>query len=265
MKTSKFVYLFLCVVLTILQTTQNCQSQNNPKPDTTKQHPFLNKKISLKADNATFEAIVMEISKTHRVNILFDGTPAKPKTKVDIKEKPLKEALDTIGNAFDYKWTVTKTGIVLFTKSFNDPANLPQFNEEEIKQMAKDFVKTLSIAKVKPDEDAWEVEADIFLRSFTPEQIAALNERKILTGKDFTNAQREQIFTTEYYRTLGKTLVAWNLFLQQLEGYPRSHVTGLKSAGSTDQKAMAVFVFRDSADKLQTLYLKVPFAPNEVR
>jgi hypothetical protein len=176
--------------------------------------------------------ITGRIAQRYHVSILIEGKPEPEPLSLQVKGT-LKEALDTIANAFDYRWTLCKSGVILFNKRFQNIQAHPQILLSEQRQMVHDILKSLEIAPTS--ELSWDAQIKSLTSTFTPMQWDALRTQGHLFGASLSNAQLTLLARANYDNTFGEQVRAWTRlrrWLDSLDGLSIQYDPFNSKAGS---------------------------------
>ena len=201
--------------------------------------------VTLHVANKSLSDIAALLATQTGRNILIDGEPALNSADLHFSGAAA-SALDKIADMFDYAWTVSKSGIVLMTKRFHNPASLPQTNAGELRQTAQEIVESLKILPSLPDRQLSECFGSL-AATFTPAQAETLQNHGRLRTGDLLPSQQELARTAIYTHLLTQPLAKWQRLLEQLTNLPTAYLQieetdiWLDLQGNHRQKGMAIW------------------------
>jgi len=207
----------VCVaLLTLMSLAANCSGQQAPlKPS-----DLDSKVIKIDMKGATLEAMVALLAKQMNCNIVVDDSPHHAPIDFSM-ETTSRKALDRIANAYDYEWRLTKNGVLIFHKRFNDPNEFPQMNPAEWKQTAKDVLQILGEHDFQGENRQ---ELRTFVLGLTPEQIVKMNAKKHLSISTFNEMQNAVLREYLYERIFETTFRAWHQITDDLKMLPTGSI-----------------------------------------
>jgi len=213
--------LVVCATLLCLQYHPSLAQQPGRLAD-----PF-GRKIHVELTAAPMDSVFEALAKDTHVNIVADGEPLR--RKADFKfDGSLRDALDKVGNTFDYTWTVSKGGVVLMTKQFTDPKERPQVNLPEMLEMTRNIIHALCSVDYDKDPANWMALVREMAQSFTPQQLGALELGKKLRGSDLLPQQQAEVQQASVANTFVSAFHLWDDLLPNLEGMPTSRLQARK-------------------------------------
>ena len=149
----------------------------------------LSMRVELAINEAQMSDLMKQISSRYGIGMIADGTPMLSKTNFAFSGT-LHEALDRIADTFDYTFSITKSGVVLFYKRFKNPDDRPQLNLNELRKSVKDMLTALPLIESDPKHEGWGAAIRELAQSMTPEQVQYLKGGKRLLFNDLQPAQQ---------------------------------------------------------------------------
>ena len=185
---------------------------------------FQTRQIMLSCKKQSFVTIIADLSNQIGKNIMVDDEPQKTAGDIEFKGS-VKDGLDRISETFDYNWSLSKRGVILMNKRFKtNPAEYPQMNVPELRQMAKDILAAFSTLPY--DMTPVDVQEHVarILKSMTPEQADALRAGKVFHGRDLAPEQRRLLAEYRSNRTFAPVVSVWSRLAGELDELPRSYL-----------------------------------------
>ena len=179
--------------------------------------------MTLQQKDVSFDEALKTLHAAGHINVLVDGEPRTQHADVNA-DKTVREALNAVCDAFDYKWTLSKSGIVLLTKRFKNSEERPQMRYAEMVQMAKDIRDALSLSPVTDEDASPNATLKQLLKSLTPEQYAALTGPKThpFYARDLRPGQYQMFVQSLWSFGFPSAYNGADLLLRQLESFPAS-------------------------------------------
>jgi len=201
--------------------TTSCIAQAAPPSQTTPK--WQDKQIHFVVTRQPFGAILSELSRQIGTSIMADDEPLVKAASFDI-EGSAKAALDKIANTFDYSWQTSKSGMVLMSKRFDNPQEIPQMHLLELQQMVKQSLEALSFIKCDSTFDWWSFKCKTLYDLMTPEQKQYLQTGKALGYAEWTPEQRDLVWQMTLNRRFSGFLTGWNDLNFTLSGFARAAI-----------------------------------------
>lgn len=184
----------------------------------------LEAKINLKQNDIPLDATLHLMQSVSHVNILADGEPALQKASLDCTGT-VRDALNSIADAYGYKWIVTRSGTILMTKQFNNAKQRPQMHLGEMQQMVKDIRRVLALAPITDPNASPNPLLRQLLVSLTPEQYQAISGAQTFYARDLRPDQL-QLFTQSVWQfNMPQAYQKWDMLMGLLAGFPKSYLT----------------------------------------
>jgi len=181
-------------------------------------------RISISVKKAAMSAILTELSSQAGKAVVADGEAIKTDITFAF-DGSLMDALDRIGDTFDYSWRVSRYGTILMNKRFKTNVDeRPQMNRDEMRQMAAHVLRTLRSLPYDLDPADPAQLAKRVLDSMTPEQTSLLRSGRHLSGKDLQPQQREFLAAYRCNRTFGPLYAVWSGLSDKLEAMPKAEL-----------------------------------------
>jgi hypothetical protein len=188
----------------------------------------LQKRYEFHLQDASLETIAQSLMTNGHISLLIDGEPLRKRSNLDI-QGTLAEALDRVADDFDYNWRTTKSGIVLLTKRFKNPEELPQLNLPEMRQMAKDIWQTMNSLPVDTDAAQAAPLLKALLTQLDKTQVDALKSGQVLHGSDLNPTQAQllmqltqcQVYAGSYQ--IASDFAVWTELLPASKLYAKSY------------------------------------------
>ena len=244
--------LLLSLFVLNLMAYPGLAQQSKPLPK------YFAQKVQMRTGNQPMLAILDALTQETHVNILVDDEPLRQNADL-IFNGTLREALDRVGNAFDYTWTVSKGGVVLMSKTFKNYDERPQVNLPEMLQMTRDILNALNLVQYDKDETHWPLILKQVAQSFTPEQAKVLNDGKKLRGSDLFPEQQQALQQAILSNTFLRPLHLWEELLPNLESMPGSRMQARKHDAVKSDRNTPLFdylyVFRGKDGRLHVFEL----------
>jgi hypothetical protein len=198
------------------------------------------------------------------VTALADGEPASNSADIVVLATAA-QALDVIGDRFDYSWLKSKSGVILLFKRFRKPEERPQMNVPEMRRMARDVAAAANRIPHGATSDAWHATLVALSRTFTSGQAHALQSGKKIYVTDLAPNQRalvrEAIVTRMFaIPATGALELAAKLVSLEKSSLRFSESGVVKSAGKTVRRFMVLHASGPPA-QLTTPLGFVDFAP----
>jgi hypothetical protein len=220
--------------------------------------PLFQQKIEVNLTGATMDAAFAAITQKTHLSIVADGAPARQKADVSL-DGTVKGALDAVADAFDYTWTLTRSGVVVMAKRFKDPAERPQVNLPEMVGMTRDIIRALNIVDYDKDPSHWPVLVKEVAQSFTQQQLHVLDSGAKLHGSDLLPEQQRQLTRAILSKTFNSTLQMWEDLLPKLPPMPGSRIQARKTAdaqaGAKAHPYDYLYIFRRANEQLHVIEL----------
>jgi len=157
------------------------------------------------------------------VSAVADGAPLRASADVELRASA-RQALDRLGEVFDYWWSPGPGGIVLMRKRFHDPNERPQMHVPELKQWAEELVRVLRSIPYEADDRSWELMLRQLASTFTPEQFAVLKRKERLHASALTADQRRLIQLALATRAFAHPAAAGERLLAQMKAIHASRM-----------------------------------------
>lgn len=178
---------------------------------------WLDVPCKIELSQATFAECLQTLQREHKLTLLADGVPFKANASIS-SETTLREALDKVADAFDYRYRTSTNRVILLTKRLRDKHESPQIVLAEMQQVFTDMVRLLHQFPFDKDGN-WERSVDALLGSLSLQQLTLLRKPQPISGKQLTPPQRsllqQAIFTNllaepfEVWRDLSLKLASW--------------------------------------------------------
>jgi len=202
---------------------------------------ILDSPVELQLEKATLADTLKALQTKSHLNVVADSLPMKDTADVKFKGT-VKEALEKIGQTYDYGWTATQVNIVVMGKRFTSPFDRPQVNMDEMRKMAADQLRVLRLLKYDKDVNAWGTTIKSLAHTFTPEQMQKLTKGERLTSSEISPAQMELVRQAIVTRILAGPATAFERLLAQMTTMKTSklHVAELPAGKDPSMRRMGV-------------------------
>jgi hypothetical protein len=201
--------------------------------------------------------MLASLTKQTHVNILVDGQPLLQKADIKLSGS-LHDALDSIADAFDYTWSVSKGGAVLMSKRFMSQDERPQVNLAEMLEMTRNMVRALTLVDYDKDETHWPLLVTQVADSFTQQQRKVLESGERIHASDLQPQQKAALQQAILSNTFIKALRVWDGAIPNLENMERSKLQARKrdsvAPGSPTHDYM--YTYRGSDGQLHVIELQ---------
>ncbi len=171
--------------------------------------PRLDKQIELTV-SGDLPSALKTLSSAGGISIIADAAPTR-KFVTLTHIGSVRQALDKVSSAYDYRWSLTTGGIVLFTRKYSDPNELPQMNYAEIRQTAADMLTilpALDINLIDPDQ-VWIGSMMRLADSMTPTQVRTMKSGKTIGYADLAPPQQRGMSDLINSRAFGAPRGCW--------------------------------------------------------
>ncbi len=227
------------VLCGFLLTSCGGRAQTKLEPSTlSKPLPVLQKPLKIHLKQQSFTEMLTAFRQASGLNLMADGSPRLQKADLDL-EGTVKQGLDQLAKTFDYRWNLSKSGIVLLNKRFQDHLEAPQTNPGELKHAARQIVDELSAIPFDRRKDGYVLQLQELGRSLDETQWLQLKSGQRLTQTQLTPNQFDLLQNGANAAYYGEVYTHWNDFLTLLAALPDSYVLV-----SLDQKSSPEFPLR---------------------
>ncbi len=237
-RSCKSIGFFLILILFInLEMMARGQGNNSKKPALAEQKlpEVFSKRIEVNEREASLANLLKITREKTGLNFLVDGKPLK--TGIAIQgAMTTKSLLDIVSQRFDYHWTLSRSGVVLFSKRFSDHAERPQVNLAEMQQMAKEIVEAIDSLQFDLKEVIWGDQIVELADSFSPQQLAYLQTGKPILGKELNLTGQNLLRSIVYNRDFAEAKRIWTEELLRLQNMKNSYLIGVRNSNVTEEK-----------------------------
>jgi hypothetical protein len=243
----KALYLICLTICYIFWKDAPARSQQTQVTSLLEQHYEAAEK------NLSFAETLEELAK-QGVNVVTDGVPITLAASLSFKGT-IKEALDKIGDAFDFDWTLTKNNIILMTKRFKNSDEFPQVHLVEIRQLTKEILAALKIVSYDPTPAGFGDQLRTLLSSFTSQQLQMLRSGQYLRSRDLTLPQRQLLEQAILNNTFALSYSRWEELDVRLKNLSTSYfqikrdVQVITRSGYQKKPLLFFYVSKDKAGK----------------
>ena len=237
---SKFlraVAVLILVISTGLDMRASGQAQQIKKAMQTEQKlpEVFSKRLEVSEREASLADLLKMAREKTGLNFIVDGKPLK--TGIAISgSMSTKKLLDTISTVFDYDWKLSKSGVVLLSKRFDDHADRPQVNLLEMQQMAKEIADAIDSLQVDLKEVNWGEQIPELADSFSPQQLAYLQTGKPILGKELNQTGQNLLKSIVLNRDFAAAKRIWTEELLRLTNMKNSYLIGVRNGDVTEEK-----------------------------
>lgn len=172
-----------------------------------------------KTQTLSFAQAAALLNKTAGLSIAADGEPLLMQATLRF-DGTLHNAIDQIADAFDFSWTLTKSGVVLMRKRFQADGERPQASLIETRQIAKDMIKALRTVPFDPARGLWPDQMQQLAHTFSPELWQALRTGERTSVAMFVPAQIEALTQVVIGNTFTDQITPWQRLLDELALLP---------------------------------------------
>ena len=227
----------LVLLLTVLGLRASGQTQTIKKAtQAEKKLPeVFSKRLEVSERETTFADLLKMTREKTGLSFIVDGKPLKSAIAIDASMS-VKQLLDTISKRFDYHWSLSKSGVVLFSKSFNDHADRPQVNLTEMQQMAKEIVEAIDSLPFDLKEVTWGDQIPELADSFSPQQLAYLQTGKPILGKELNQTGQNLLKSIVLNRDFAAAKRIWTEELLRLTNMKNSYLVGVRNVDVLEEK-----------------------------
>ncbi len=176
-----------------------------------------------KTQSLSFAQAVALLNKTAGLSIVADGEPVLTQATLRF-EGTLSQAVDQVADAFDFSWTLTKSGVVLMRKRFQAAGERPQTSLVEARQIARDIIKALHSVPYDSARGTWDEQMKQLYRTFSPEQWQTLRAGGRTGVAMLAPAQRDALTQVVIGNTFADEIVPWQRLLDELILLPDSYL-----------------------------------------
>lgn len=166
--------------------------------------------VKIELSSVKFTSAIEILCKKTGKCIIADGEPFTETANLSFEGNG-KEAVDKVADIFDYKWKLSKSGVILFSKKFHLPEERPQSNPEEILNCS---YNVLSILQWNSNGNSFKTTANYLVElanSLTQEQINLLHRGDHLQVNELTANQQSLVFGSILSNSMSQTEFQWNL------------------------------------------------------
>jgi len=178
-------------------------------------------KVQLQAVKMSLDDMLEVVTKQTQVSILVDDEPILENTSLTF-DGSLHDTLDKVADSFDYTWRVSRAGVVLMSKRFKNPNERPQMNMPEMRDMAREIVRALTLVDYIRDEAQANEAVRRLFQSLTPAQHNALESGARVYGAELQPEQRATLQQAIFTRTFLPALKLWEDAIPRLENLQHS-------------------------------------------
>ncbi len=207
---------FACLV--VCASAGSAQTQQNDMP------PALEAKLNMRQNEATLDATLHLVQSVSHINIVADGEPALQTASLECVGT-VRDALNSIADAYGYKWTLTRSGTVLMSKQFNNAKQRPQMHLSEMQQMAKEIRRALALAPITDSNARPNPLLRQLLVSLSPEQYRAISGTQTFYARDLRPEQFQVFAQSVWLFNMPQTYQKWDVLSSLLAGFPKSYLT----------------------------------------
>ena len=216
----------------------------------------LSKPVKLHLEKASLHVALRELRIQAGISTLADGEPSANVSDIDVRGTAA-DALDIIGESFDYSWMRSKSGTVLLFKRFQRHEERPQMNVPEVLRMVREVSAAANRIPHGTTTEDWHRTLLALSRTFTPEQMAALRAGRRIYTSDLAPMQRSMVSEAVVTRMFGDPGTAASELSAKLELLNRSFLrfseSGVRKVnGKSMRRVMMMHVAGSQAPSLMT-------------
>lgn len=243
------IFIGLSIILLLCSSTSYSQQNILPSDaDLSTRH------VTLVFKQQHFTDVIATLSQKLRLNILVDDEPLPQTVNLEF-DGTVKEALDKVGDMFDYTWRQKANGIIVMYKRFQSAAEHPQYNLPELQRMAHGMVDIFKAFPLDPLDD-FTPRMNALFGTLTPNQLGMLQNGQTLYGSDLNAEQMEALQSVILQHMLADQIGLWPSLMVQLDKLDRS-LFQIRESPTFYLKAQGKPI--DPASKMQK-YLEMVFA-----
>lgn len=208
---------------------------------------FLNKPFAYPNSETTLGDVATALTKQCGISFVIDGQPVREKSALKL-QGTVKEALDQMGEAFDYSWRLSKGQVVVMTKRFKDPDTHPQASLREMRESVRQILSALRLIPYNPDPKRWPQAVAELGESLMPQQMAVLKAGQYLSASTLSASQAQLMQEAILGNTFADQLPIWEELSAKLDGLPKSTLVA-KPRSTSPTLFDVFFVYRDRNGK----------------
>lgn len=185
--------------------------------------------VDLTLQDKPISAIIEALSDQIGHGIVLDGKPLLARGSFKLHTSA-KSALDQVAECFDCSWTSGKHGVILMSKRFHQPDDLPQIHLKEMQKMAADLLsiwpEDASKARLShyPFTTVRISPGNALFRTFSSDQVKYLNDGHVLTYQELTAEQKDLIHLCILNGASGDSHDIWDGLNARLAKMPESYL-----------------------------------------
>lgn len=169
---------------------------------------MLSKKLKLNEQKCSFSYLLRRISDQTGASFVCDDV-SHVKEASFVFNGELKDTLDKLGKTFDYRWELSKAGMILMRKSFNQIDNYPSCNLPELQRTARELLSLMGdVSSFSDKAQSSDACITVLMNSLSPAQVAYLKEGNYIRSTSLNASQFSQI------EVCGKSILCYNLTSQ---------------------------------------------------
>lgn len=211
--------IFQLILLSAVMLTPVCAgARQSPLPSDLQDKP-----ITLSAKDVSLADAADAVAKQIGRNVVIDDEPALKTTDLDLNCSA-KEALDKIGDRFDYEWRLSKQGIILMTKRFKDPNAVPQINLPEMRQMVKEANSAMKLIVCDTVPGKWALLCTPLYESLSMDQKQLLQSGGSVNVSDLYTTQYRALEQIELNRRFAEAIHTWRFLQAELDSLSASYL-----------------------------------------
>ena len=185
---------------------------------------WMRKTVVLKAEKAALPALIARFADETGQSVVIEGRPLAKLVDLDV-QKTAAEALTDISKAFDYDWTISKSGVILLTKRFTTRQDMPEFTVPELKAVAQDVCDVVrAVYPLQGTNPGIHKMFPILTKSLNPAQRKILTDGKKLQISSLSKEQQLLVAQIVYTELLEKLLKSWERLHDGLQALPNASV-----------------------------------------
>lgn len=210
------------------------------------------RRIVIKQQKMSMADALALVSTQAGLNIVAGDVPRRAYADIDVSGT-VREVLDAIGKRFDYRWTQSRLGGILFSKQFNNPEEHPQINQAEAIETAKTILHILGFLGQHPNISLIVPDLHALYNSLTPTQRQNLLEGHSLLTRNLYTRQQQIVYKAILDQGFGEWFDIWEALLSKLCGLERSSLELVSMSATTTgglvqpiaSQAQLMYVWRD--------------------
>jgi hypothetical protein len=210
------------------------------------------KSVAINAQNCSFAELTSLLSKQIGCSILVDDQPLRQNADIEFTCSA-EQALDQVADAFDYRWSVVPSGVIVMSKGFKDIHEYPQITLPEQREMTQNIVTILRASGYK-ETDTLASLGHAFMQALTLEQGAILRKGDHISVVNLTPQQQSLAQMCLVAHAFAAPYTAWNRLSTQLDSLETSTLAIRKAIQVVQRPDKPGELFLDSSVPTEARY-----------